>query len=105
MRNSNCILGDALSIDNGLKFSTFDSDNDPDTGSNVANQRGGGWWYSTHCVEALDMCVGPDLNGLYHNGKNASDGKEIFWETYNGLHPIIRSTTMKFTRFSKTGLK
>ena len=41
--------GDALSYQNGMMFTTYDSDNDPWTGSrynnNCAVWNGGGFWY------------------------------------------------------------
>lgn len=39
--------GDSMIYHHGMKFSTFDRDNDPDTNRNCAETFNGGWWYKT----------------------------------------------------------
>ncbi|XP_043954612.1 fibrinogen alpha chain [Gambusia affinis] len=51
--------GDALASHSGVKFSTFDKDNDG-SGENCAEAYGGGWWYNS--------CQAANLNGIYHKG-------------------------------------
>uniref|UniRef100_A0A3B5R618 Fibrinogen C-terminal domain-containing protein n=1 Tax=Xiphophorus maculatus TaxID=8083 RepID=A0A3B5R618_XIPMA len=51
--------GDALASHSGVKFSTFDKDNDG-SGENCAEVYGGGWWYNS--------CQAANLNGIYYKG-------------------------------------
>jgi len=44
-------------LHNGMKFSTYDNDNDPAT-SNCASQKAGGWWFN-RCFMACLMCNQP----------------------------------------------
>ena len=46
--------GDAMSAHNGLRFSTYDNDNDV-TGNNCAALNSGGFWYS-RCYKACITC-------------------------------------------------
>ena len=39
------VVGDSLSFHVGMKFTTYDADNDVNTGANCANTQTGGWWY------------------------------------------------------------
>ncbi|MEQ2259976.1 hypothetical protein XENORESO_014894 [Xenotaenia resolanae] len=51
--------GDALESHSGVKFSTFDKDNDG-WEENCAEAYGGGWWYHS--------CQSANLNGIYYKG-------------------------------------
>ncbi|XP_054912139.1 fibrinogen alpha chain-like [Poeciliopsis prolifica] len=51
--------GDALTSHSGVKFSTFDKDNDVSE-ANCAEAYGGGWWYNS--------CQAVNLNGIYYKG-------------------------------------
>ena len=61
-----CSLDDAGNA-NGMRFSTFDNDNDNHSG-NCATDYDGAWWYNA--------CDCANLNGLF-NG-------ELDWYTYGG---------------------
>jgi hypothetical protein len=37
-------IGDSLAYHNGMKFSTIDMDNDPNSATNVAEDYHGAWW-------------------------------------------------------------
>uniref|UniRef100_A0A1I8IS98 Fibrinogen C-terminal domain-containing protein n=1 Tax=Macrostomum lignano TaxID=282301 RepID=A0A1I8IS98_9PLAT len=67
-------LGDCMAICSGMKFSTFDSDNDIFPGSCSASFKGG-WWYG------LCHCTNP--NGLYFyppTALNTTDyAKSVCW--------------------------
>ncbi|KAM6909410.1 fibrinogen alpha chain [Xenentodon cancila] len=79
--------GDALATPSslgGLKFSTFDKDNDK-LEENCAEVYGGGWWY--------DSCQGANLNGVYHNvGSPVKNG--IVWPTYKPATYSLKTARM-----------
>lgn len=57
--------GDSLIAENGangMKFSTWDADNDMSDGDNCALAYSSGWW--------LNACSKANLNGLYYGGIN-----------------------------------
>ena len=47
--------GDAMLTHNGLRFSTYDNDNDGSTGNNCAAINSGGFWFN-HCYKACITC-------------------------------------------------
>ncbi|XP_050072983.1 microfibril-associated glycoprotein 4-like [Anopheles maculipalpis] len=51
--------GDSLGKHEGMKFTTYDRDNDP-VSYNCAKKHRGGWWYHQQCVTS-------NLNGVYGN--------------------------------------
>ena len=51
--------GDSLSYHNGMKFSTYNRDNDNTYWNNCASSRRGGWWYKD--------CEESNLNGYYYH--------------------------------------
>ena len=69
-------IGDSMSTSLNDKFSTWDQDNDDDSGANCATMRGGPWWYG-HCSKAR-------LNSLFpwDQGHTSKQGnKWITWKT------------------------
>lgn len=56
-RKASSTTGDSLSSHNAQKFSTYDRDNDSNSG-NCAQAHKGGWWYKD--------CHSTNLNGVYY---------------------------------------
>ena len=76
--------GDALDFHNGMKFSTFDRDNDEDT-RNCAVTYTGAWWYNG--------CYYSNLNGLYLPG--STDTGTVNWFHWKNSYFSFNATTMK----------
>ena len=72
---------DSLSYHNGMKFSTYDRDNDNKT-SNCAVGYSGAWWYRS--------CHFSNLNGKY--GMN--DDRGIIWYHWKGFKYSLNQTEM-----------
>ena len=71
-------VGDSFTRQNGMKFSTKDSDNDLYFQGSCALRMSGAWWYSS--------CSGTNLNGLYYpraKASSAGPGK-ISWAAFKG---------------------
>lgn len=74
---------------NGMKFSTFDRDNDKGEG-NCAEAYGGGWWYNS--------CQKANLNGVYYAGrKNTPYEVEngVVWPTYKPAAYSLKTVRIK----------
>jgi hypothetical protein len=78
--------GDALSYESGMKFSTYDRDNDIYS-KKCAVMYHGAWWYN-HCHNS-------NLNGDYGN-KGYAIGP--VWEPWKGYYDPMKKTEMKIRR-------
>ena len=78
--------GDTMARHNGQAFSTFDQDNDIDSG-NCALTYKGAWWY--------DACHGVNLNGQYLSGQHASYADGVHWQGFKGHYYSLKYTAMK----------
>ncbi|XP_058127879.1 fibrinogen-like protein A [Anopheles ziemanni] len=61
-------VGDSMAWNQGMKFTTKDSDNDNDSSVQCAEARNGAWWYNG--------CGNANLNGPYGN---LSSQKAMYW--------------------------
>ncbi|XP_058508564.1 microfibril-associated glycoprotein 4-like [Solea solea] len=77
--------GASFTSHNGLKFSTFDKDQDTHE-SNCAKIYLGGWWYGA--------CHGVNPNGAYLWG-SSSYGIGINWNSWKGYEYSLKSISMK----------
>ncbi|KAL7740812.1 hypothetical protein ACLKA6_013664 [Drosophila palustris] len=84
---ANGTAGDSLDYHRGMKFTTFDKDNDKWEGENCAILGTGAWWYNG--------CQFSQLTGTYKD--NDSD-KGVTWDALRGS---VRTT---FNPFTPTGL-
>ncbi|XP_055884494.1 uncharacterized protein LOC106076304 [Biomphalaria glabrata] len=75
---------DSLTYHNDMKFSTFDNDNDLDTGGNCAAVFTVGWWYRS--------CHTSNLNGLWGN---SDFGFGLNWDSITNTSSSATFTEMK----------
>ncbi|KAL7740009.1 hypothetical protein ACLKA6_016856 [Drosophila palustris] len=80
--NASGSAGDSLEIHRGMKFSTFDRDNDIHE-RNCAKNYTGGWWY-----RACHSCL---LTGLYNDN---NWGKGVIWNTFRGNTHSLKKAVM-----------
>ncbi|XP_064614223.1 fibrinogen C domain-containing protein 1-B-like [Liolophura sinensis] len=80
--------GDSLGIHNGLKFTTYDRDNDYYNG-NCAVRFRGAWWYNA--------CHRTNLNGRYVFVKDKSTDNPSFvtWSQWSSKHLPLQFSEMK----------
>ncbi|KAF1373408.1 hypothetical protein PFLUV_G00238560 [Perca fluviatilis] len=79
--------GDSLSYHNGMKFSTFDRDQDND-GGNCARSYLGAFWYNT--------CHYANPNGVYHWGADSTIfAVGVNWFHWKGHNYSLKTISMK----------
>ena len=96
----NSSIGDSLTGEpfsvNGMKFSTFDQDNDIHNGKNCASKYGGGWWFS-NCFSAF-------LNGLFPPKDRPPidcldyNTQYMTWHSFNYCYGDVIYSEMKIRR-------
>ncbi|XP_033726415.1 angiopoietin-related protein 7-like [Pecten maximus] len=81
---------DAMDFHNGMAFSTYDRDNDLNSGNCAADYQGG-WWYR--------RCYDANLNGrVYINGSDTF--QSLVWDYFyqDGQYPHMMTTRMLVKR-------
>ncbi|XP_060951299.1 ficolin-2-like [Limanda limanda] len=79
--------GDSMSYHNGMKFSTFDKDQDT-ASHNCASSSMGGFWYN-HCHHA-------NPNGVYRWGQEKTpNGVGVSWNSWKTHNYSVKSMVMK----------
>ncbi|NXM72572.1 FIBG protein, partial [Serilophus lunatus] len=94
----------AYTYHNGMRFSTYDSDNDNFDG-NCAEQDGSGWW--------MNRCHAAHLNGKYYIGgvytpKDAGPfgyDNGITWVTWRDRWYSLKKSTMKIIPFNRLSVE
>ena len=79
--------GDGLNFQNGMRFTTKDTDNDIHTTNNCAHSHKGAWWYR-NCHES-------NLNGRYLGRTPAKDAYGVSWYPWRGYGYSLKTVTMK----------
>ena len=69
-------IGDKLSYHNGMKFTTFDNDNDKSNDTNCAQDYSSGWWFN--------LCYNVNLNGISNNPPRDNNAYGIIWYDWQG---------------------
>lgn len=80
----NCIAGDSLSNQNGMKFTTKDQDNDTHN-KNCAVMNHSGWWFKD--------CFWSNLNGWYRNSA-VHQWESIIWYTLGKTNLALKNARM-----------
>ncbi|XP_034474177.1 ficolin-2-like [Drosophila innubila] len=75
--------GDSLRRQQGMKFTTFDQDNDTYEAKNCAVRFPGPWWYAN--------CHDSHLAGVYNNNKF---GVGVNWDTFRGPNYSLKRAEM-----------
>uniref|UniRef100_A0AAG5DK23 Fibrinogen C-terminal domain-containing protein n=1 Tax=Anopheles atroparvus TaxID=41427 RepID=A0AAG5DK23_ANOAO len=84
--------GDSLNYQNGMKFSTFDQDNDKDDDHNCAQYNNGAWWFNA--------CFNSHLNGkFFQTGEHLQLG--VAWYHWKRLEYSLKSSKMMLRRRSE----
>ncbi|KAM8718080.1 hypothetical protein ACLKA7_004738 [Drosophila subpalustris] len=78
--------GDSLSYHRGMKFTTFDRDNDKRVLGNCAILSTGAWWYNGE-----SYCQQSQLTGTY---KDNEGDKGVTWDNFRGLKYSLKTAFM-----------
>ena len=78
--------GDSLIYNSGMKFSTYDQDNDQ-SGGQCAVWYKGGWWYKA--------CHYANPNGKYLSGTTSVDAESVIWHSWKGWYYSLKICEMK----------
>ena len=81
--------GDSLSLNNMMKFTTKDKDNDA-SGFNCALLHSGAWWFKD--------CYHAHLNGVYYHKNLVGTWQGIIWNGFKGARYSLKFTEMKIRR-------
>jgi len=79
--------GDSLSYHNGMKFSTFDKDQDATSGTDCAALRIGAFWYRS--------CEYNNINGVYLHGVTPHGHIGVTWHQWKGAKYSLKAVSMK----------
>jgi len=79
----------------GMKFSTYDKDQDPNTSVDCASEMHGAWWYDD-CKSTSNRYQSSNLNGVYDEFENLTDAKTAF--SWQGSYFRLRSSLMMVRR-------
>ncbi|XP_076143441.1 microfibril-associated glycoprotein 4-like [Alosa pseudoharengus] len=80
--------GDGLAVHNGMKFSTFDKDQDTYDAGNCAKNHLGGFWYN--------LCHNANPNGVYMWGADYTHyASGVEWSTFKGHDYSLKTINMK----------
>ncbi|CAB4033651.1 Hypothetical predicted protein, partial [Paramuricea clavata] len=79
--------GDSLAVNNGMKFTTRDVDNDERRAANCATNKESAWWYNS--------CSTADLNGRYLGSVHNEGMKGVFWLGFKGKNYSLKRSEMK----------
>ncbi|XP_061185838.1 ficolin-1-like [Saccostrea echinata] len=85
-------IGDSMADHNGMRFTTYDSDNDDNKSGNIGNcaiELKGGWWYRN--------CGDCNLNGEYSHERYPPDDR-VYWKDYGGFQESLKEVTMKIRK-------
>ncbi|XP_071153581.1 ficolin-1-like [Mytilus edulis] len=81
--------GDCLRYQNGMKFSTYDQDNDASNGVDCFARDHAGWWYN--------QCHYVNINGLYKKGKSDKHNV-VSWNLARGPYYSLKFVRMMIHR-------
>lgn len=83
-------IGDAMRVNDGMNYTTFDRDNDNDDSYNSANFYAGPWWHG--------QTYNVNLNNKYSNSIFNPPVYYMSWKTWNNQYGKITFSEMKLRR-------